>query len=170
MADFIESLGVAFFAHRLRRLSEALVDNGRRSLPDLGITAPPKAGSTLMLLAAEGPLTVTQIAARLRLSHPLIIKLVRELDRLGLARAQQDPNDGRRRPVALTPAGRHQAERMVEVNRLLAESYRSLFAEAGFDGMAAVEAIERVLARRELTVNDATAAAASQADPNTPKI
>ena len=151
MSDFVESLGLPLFAHRLRRLSEALVEDGRTWLPRMGVTSPPKAGSTLMLLAAEGPMSVTEIATRLRLTHPLIIKLVRELETLGLARTEQDPNDGRRRPVSLTAAGRREAGRLGEVNRAVAGAYADLFAEAGVDGLAVIEALERAVARRRLS-------------------
>jgi DNA-binding MarR family transcriptional regulator len=149
-SDFVESLGPAFFAHRLRRLSEALVEEGAAWLPGAGITAPPKAGSTLMLLEAEGPLSVTEIAARLRLTHPLIVKLARELEALGLVRAEQDPADGRRRPLFLTAAGRRQAARLARLNARIARAYGELFAEAGVDAFAAVVAVERALTRRSL--------------------
>jgi DNA-binding MarR family transcriptional regulator len=149
MSDFVESLGLPLFAHRLRRLSESLVEAGRQWLPNAGVTAPPKAGSTLLLLAQAGPLSVTEIATRLRLTHPLIIKLTREMAELGLVRIDQDSRDGRRRPVSLTAAGRAQAARLVEVNRRLASIYQEIFEQAGVDGFAAVVAIERVLADRD---------------------
>jgi DNA-binding MarR family transcriptional regulator len=149
MADFVESVGLPLFAHRLRRLSESLVEACGAWLPEAGVTAPPKAGSTLLLLAASGPLTVTEIATRLRLTHPLIVKLTRELEGLGLVSVEQDPADGRRRPVSLTPAGRRQADRLAEVNRALAAAYGELFAEAGADAFAAIERVEAALARRD---------------------
>jgi DNA-binding MarR family transcriptional regulator len=150
LADFVESIGLPLFAHRLRRLSEALVEDCGAWLPEAGVSAPPKAGSTLLLLAQGGPLSVTEIAARLRLTHPLIIKLTRELEGLGLVRVQQDPADGRRRPVSLTPAGRRQAERLARVNETIAEAYAELFAEAGADAFAAIQKVEAALARRGL--------------------
>ena len=151
MSDFVESLGLPLFAHRLRRLSESLVEAVRQWLPQMGVTAPPKAGSTLLLLDAAGPLTVTEIATRLRLTHPLIIKLTRELEVLGLVRIDQDVRDGRRRPVSLTVAGRRQAARLAEVNQRLDRVYRQLFAEAGVDGFAAIVEIERALTARSFT-------------------
>jgi len=146
--DFVESLGLPFFAHRLRRLSETLVAAAPDWLPQAGVTAPPKAGSTLLLLAQEGGLSVTEIAARLRLSHPLIIRLVRELSGRGLVKTAQDPADGRRRPVTLTAAGRAEAARLLQLNAQIAAAYRDLFEDAGVDGLAAIERLEAALARR----------------------
>jgi DNA-binding MarR family transcriptional regulator len=149
VADFVESIGAPLFAHRLRRLSETLVESVGAWLPEAGVSAPPKAGSTLLLLAALGPMSVTEIASRLRLSHPLIIKLVRELEALGLARTEQDPADGRRRPVSLTQAGRAQAARFRAITETLAEVYARLFSDAGIDGIVFVERLERALRDRD---------------------
>jgi DNA-binding MarR family transcriptional regulator len=146
--DFIESLGPAYFAHRLRRLSEMLVEATTTELQAEGVTAPPKAGSTLTLLAAVPGLSVTEIAARLRLSHPLIVRLARELEALGLVRPQQDPDDGRRRGLFLTDEGFAQARRLRRLGERIAGAYARLFEDAGVDAFAAVVAIERSLARR----------------------
>jgi DNA-binding MarR family transcriptional regulator len=150
MTDFVESIGLPLFAHRLRRLSEALVDGCGTWLPMAGVRAPPKSGSTLMLLAEEGPLSITQIAVRLRLTHPLIIKLTREIEHLGLVRIDQDASDGRRRLVSLTAAGRQQATRLAAANGQVARAYRQLFDEAGVDAYAALVAVERALADRDI--------------------
>jgi DNA-binding MarR family transcriptional regulator len=149
MPDFVESIGAPLFAHRLRRLSETLVDAVGAWLPEAGVSAPPKAGSTLLLLAAEGPMSVTEIASRLRLSHPLIVRLVRELEALGLTRTEQDPSDGRRRPVWLTQAGRAQAQRFRAITVTLAEVYARLFSDAGIDGLVLVERLEGALRYRD---------------------
>ena len=151
MDDFVESLGPAFFAHRLRRLSEALVEDCGAWMPRVGVTSPAKAASTLLLLRAKGPLSVTQIATHLKLSHPLIINLARELEGRDLVRIDQDLLDRRRRPVSLTDAGVVQADRIAEVNRLMARTYATLFADAGVDGLSAIEALERALAKTPLS-------------------
>ena len=145
MDDFVESLGSAFFAHRLRRLSEALVEGCGAWMPRVGVTSPPKAASTLLLLRAKGPLSVTQIATHLRLSHPLIINLTRELETRDLVRIDQDLLDRRRRPVSLTDAGVVQADRIAEVNRLMSRTYARLFDDAGVDALGAIAALEQAL-------------------------
>ena len=148
MDDFIESFGLPFFAHRLRRLSETLVEASGAWLREAGVTAPPKAVSTLLLLAAEGPLSVTEIAARLRLTHPLIVKLARELEAQGLVRTGQDPTDGRRRPVSLTPVGRTQAEQLRQSTETIGEAYRRLFEDAGSEGLQLVRRLEGALSAK----------------------
>lgn len=151
MSDFVESLGLAFFAHRLRRLSEQLVEGCGDWLHRTGVVVPPKAGSTMLLLREAGPLSVTQIAQRLKLSHPLIIGLTRELEAMGLVRIDQDPTDRRRRPVTLTAQGAAQAERIANVNRFIAQAYQDLFADAGVDGLAVVARLERAIGARTMS-------------------
>jgi DNA-binding MarR family transcriptional regulator len=148
MDDFVESLGPAFFAHRLRRLSEQLVEDCGAWFRRVGVTSPAKGASTLLLLRAKGPLSVTQIATRLRLSHPMIINVARELETLDLVTSREDPLDRRRRPVSLTQAGEIQADRIVAVNRMMAAAYGGLFLDAGVGGLETVERLERALAAR----------------------
>lgn len=132
-SDFITSLGRPFLAHRLRRLAETFVEGSSHWLPSLGINAPPRSHSTLLLLEAEGPLGVTGLAARLRLSHPLLIKLTGRLEALGLARTTQDPEDGRRRLIALTEAGRAEAKRVRNAVAIVDRAFGELLDEIGID-------------------------------------
>jgi DNA-binding MarR family transcriptional regulator len=141
--DFITKLGRPFLAHRLRRLAETFLDGYGRWLPSVGITAPPRALSTLLLLDDDGPLGVTEIAGRLRLSHPLLIKLTGNLEALGLTRTARDPEDGRRRLIALTEAGRDQAARIRSAVEILDRAYGELADEIGIDLMEACARAER---------------------------
>ena len=141
--DFITKLGRPFLAHRFRRLSETFLDGYGRWLPGVGITAPPRALSTLLLLDDDGPLGVTAIAARLRLSHPLLIKLTGSLEAQGLTRTARDPEDGRRRLIALTEAGRDQATRIRRAVEILDRAYGELMDEIGIDLMEGCARAER---------------------------
>ena len=140
--DFIEQCGLPFFAHRLRRLSELFVEQSGTWLVVLGLKVPPRAVSTVLLLAERQPLTITEIAAALRFSHPLIIKLVRDLASLALVRLDQDSGDGRQRLVRLTRRGIEEAERLRQANDAMAHAYRSLFAAANANGLECIERIE----------------------------
>ncbi len=146
-ADFVESLGEPFLAHRLRRHVAGFVDAAGRWLPEAGVDVPPKAGS-MMLLLGHGPQPVTGIAARLRLSHPFIVHLVAELGGRGLVETGADPADARVRLVSLTRAGVDQARRLARAHRAIAAAYRSVSRDAGVDLAQAIPALEAALARR----------------------
>lgn len=141
--DFITKLGRPFVAHRLRRLAETFVDGYGRWLPTVGIIAPPRALSTLLLLDSHGPLGVTEVAARLRLSHPLLIKLTANLEAQGLIRTAKDPSDGRRRLVGLTDLGRAQAERVRSAVKVLDRAYGEIMDDIGIDLMEGCARAER---------------------------
>ena len=145
MTDFIESLGSAFLAHRLRRLSDQLVEGCGDWLSTVGVSAPPNAASTLMLLRDRGPLPVAEIAAELRSAPSLVAAVCRELVRLGLANREPADRDRRRWPVTLTFEGRKEAERVATATRVASEAYGALFQEIGVDLLAAMHATEEAL-------------------------
>src|SRR5436190_370795 len=64
--DFVADLGRPFLAHRLRRASEVLLVGYSAWLPKIGVTAPPRSLSMLILLGEQEGLGVTDIAAALR--------------------------------------------------------------------------------------------------------
>ena len=139
--DFVTQLGRPFVAHRLRRVAELFLDGYSRWLPELGVTAPARTLSTLLLLE-NGPLGVTEIAGRLRLSHPLMIKLVASLEEAGLVRVDRDAEDRRRRPASLTHDGFAELDRVKSALRILDQAYAELFVEIGVDLTAAAARVE----------------------------
>jgi DNA-binding MarR family transcriptional regulator len=66
--------------------------------------------SALALLDAEGPLRVTQLAAREGLTQPGMTTLLNRLEEAGLATRQPDPDDGRALRVSITESGRETLE------------------------------------------------------------
>ena len=149
--DFVVSLGRPFLAHRLRRLSEQLVDELVEDRLRLGIKSPPRSSSTLLLLEREESLAVTEIAARLRLSHPLIIKMVEAMTREGFLTSSMDSADRRRRCVSLTEAGRAEARRVAEFTKLIDSALEDVAQEVGFDLYAALVAFDDALQKRPLS-------------------
>ncbi len=148
--DFVASLGPPFIAHRLRRLSDSFVESCGEWLGSLGVRAPPRSISTLRLLATQAPLSVTEIAASLRLSHPFIIRTLRDLERLELVEIGRDDKDRRRRLVSLTRQGRSEVELLEQAAAPMATAYLSLFADAAVDLPAVLALLEEANANRSL--------------------
>ena len=151
MADFVETLGPAFFAHRLRRLSEELVEGCGDWFAAVGVTAPPRAASCLLLLRARGLMSVQEIAEALRLTPVHVASYTREMTRMTLVRVEPDPVDRRRRVVFLNPSGRQEAERIAGIVRMMATAYSGLFTEAGIDAFKSIGALEDALRAVPLT-------------------
>lgn len=148
--DYVAGLGPAFTAHRLRRMSDAFVDACGQWLARQGLSAPPRSISTLRLLLQSEPLSVTEIATRIRLSHPFIVRTLGELERLDLVVLGRDAKDKRKRMVRLTEKGRSEAQAFVATAAPLAAAYASLFEDAGVDLAAALDAVEQAHRRRSL--------------------
>lgn len=146
--DFVVGLGPALTAHRLKRLGEDLADQLTGVIAEQGLELPARGGSTLLILDQHGPLGVVEIASRLRLSHPHIIRTTRELARLGLATFKSDPADKRRSNVALTRKGSAAAAKLKSLNPSIERGYRDLFDEIGVDLVDVVDKVTRALARR----------------------
>jgi DNA-binding MarR family transcriptional regulator len=164
-ADFITDLGLPFLAHRLRRLSELFVGEYGQWLPEFGVTAPARSASTLLLLKQEGVLSVTDIAERIRFTHPLVINLLAELEKRGLTSVTRDANDRRRRLIELTPRGREEADRVEAAAEVIGEAYRTLSAEIGADLLDLVSRVDAACA--ETSFRDRLRAAANRSSQPT---
>lgn len=136
--DFVRTLGLPFLAHLLRRISDRMVADAGEFEAELGIRAPPRTASTMLMLRMQGPQSVTAIADQLRQSHPLVISWIEQLRALGLVTRSPDSKDRRRTLVALTPAGVEEADRMAAMSPIIGQAYEIVMAEADvelFDGL-----------------------------------
>lgn len=129
MVDFIESHGSAFLAHRLRRSSDSIVDQISGILLQLGLDVPPRGASMLLLIDEQRQIGVMEISRRLRLSHPLIVRMAREFEERGLVEIGADPLDGRRRILSPTKKARREATALRAFNADLNAMFDGLFSE-----------------------------------------
>lgn len=146
--DFIESLGPAFLAHLMRRLSDAIVEGCTKWHEEIGIPTTPRTSSTLLALDAHGRLAVTELATLLRQSHPMVIKWVRLLRQQGLARIGKDPNDARRSLVSLTAKGRSVVQQLRDALVLVEQAVAELAEESAADLVSGLWSMERALRDR----------------------
>ncbi|MGR6330002.1 MarR family winged helix-turn-helix transcriptional regulator [Sphingomonas sp. XXL09] len=129
MADFVEAQGNVFLAHRLRRASDRIVDQVGGMLAAMGLDVPPRGASMLLMLDEHGSIGVVEIARRLRLSHPLIVRMAQRFEELGLVSIEVDPEDARRRRLITTEKARREAAAIRAFNKRLAAMFDALFAE-----------------------------------------
>ncbi len=153
--DYIRSLGALVLDHRFRRIKDALLQAADALYQQLDLDCRPRWTSTIQLLEREGPLPVTEVAARLRLTHPAVIGITDEMLTAGFIRESRDQEDARRRLVALTLKARRALPELHRLWAALAEAQRERFTEAGCDIVAVLDAVDDSLARRSL-VDDVT--------------
>jgi len=148
--DFIEELGALTLDHRLRRLMEILLDTAEAVYEAQGLGFRPRWTSTYLLLDREGALSLTEIAQRIRLTHPGVIGITDEMHRAGLVTYARDGEDGRRRLISLTPAAKRMKPALQRVWKQLAAAQVARFAAAGCDVMDVLAQVEDGLASRTL--------------------
>ncbi len=142
-ADFIRRQGLPYLAHLLRRLSDDFVRGFESWNEEVGLRSPTRTRSTLLTLSEYGELGVTEIAAMIRQSHPLVITWIRQLKELGLVSSEVSPSNRRRTLIRLTGSGKQEVERMRKSDQFVTRAYLKLFADAGV-GQEIFEALWRI--------------------------
>ena len=102
MKDFAEELGCLGFTMRLKRLSDALIHDGRRLYKELGLDIEPNWYVVFRLIKREGELSVTEIAERIQMAHPSVISITNKMIKSGYLYSTPCKMDNRRRVLNLT--------------------------------------------------------------------
>lgn len=134
---------------RLRRLSERIDREANAVYAARGIAFEQRWYGTLSLLDAGGPLSVTEIARVLKITHVAVSQVRRSLVAAGLIDVEADPVDGRRRVLHLTKAGEAFVARLWPIWDALNRAGADLNQEAE-DPSAALDRLERALDRMSI--------------------
>ena len=145
MTDFISSQGNVFLAHRLRRASDRIVDQVGDLLSKMDLEVPPRGASMLLLIDERGAIGVVEIAHRLRLSHPRIVRMAQRFKELGLVEIEDDPDDARRRQLVTTEKARREAAAIRAFNARLSTVFDQLFAEVDSPLVAVLDRLDAAL-------------------------
>jgi DNA-binding MarR family transcriptional regulator len=149
-----DSLGGAAIGAHLRRLSDRIDRDANRVYVQLGIAFEQRWMGMLDLLDRSGPMSVKDIAADLRISHPSVSQTRASLLAAGLVVEREDPKDGRRRILRLSARGLALVEKLRPVWCALEETGRTLNREAG-DLVAALARLEDALDRASIAARTA---------------
>ena len=143
--DYIADLGSLALVSRLRRLLHRLLAEGDRVYRALELEFKPKWFPVVHLLSRHSPLTLTEIARKLSVSHPSMIETVEELISAGLIKSRKSKQDARARELFLTNKG----EKLLSDLEPVWEAFRfagdKVNQEDGNDFLKAVGALERAL-------------------------
>ena len=103
--DFLSELGLVAVVTRMKRVSDAMLHDGKRMYKELGMDIEPNWFAVFKLLEKHERLTITEIADRLRLSHPSVITMVNKMVDRGYLQEFRSDEDSRKRILALTEKG-----------------------------------------------------------------
>lgn len=129
-ADYSRAAGGAALGARLRRLSDRLDRETAQIYVAQGFRFEQRWFGILNQIVLNGPMTVGEIAAALRITHVSVSQARRALEGAGLIRSLSDETDARRRPLALTADGQAFVASLAPLWKALSESAEELNAEA----------------------------------------
>lgn len=134
---------------QLRRLSERIDRDVGRIYAHLGITFEQRWFGVLNQVVQNGPMTVGELAAALRITHVSVSQSLRSLEAAGYVRALPDPQDARRRRQSLTSAGEALVVRLTPLWLAMNREAEALNREAD-DVAEHLDRLERTLDGRSL--------------------
>ncbi len=100
--DFVKELGYLGFTMRLKRISDAMMHEGRRLYSELDVDIEPNWYVVFKLLKKHDRLGVTEIAEKLQMSHPSVITITNKMMKAGYLESERDKEDTRKRVLELS--------------------------------------------------------------------
>ena len=149
MEDFLEELGALALGGRLKRLSDALMQDGGRIYEQVHPGFQSRWVAVFTYLYKKGPTSITALAKGLGVSHPGINKIANELIEVRLIATYRDRNDKRKRVLALTSSGRKKYKVLEPTFRDIRQALQSAIDEPGVEFMAQLTALEKSFGRRD---------------------
>ncbi len=138
------------FASRLKRLGDRLKTEATKLYHSYGVEFNDSWFLVAFALSRKEGLSVNDIAEALGISHAAVSQMYGAMERKGLLTVREDENDGRRRLLSLTDAGRDAVEKLEPIWNAVGESTDELLASTGQDVMRTIAAIEKALDRKNL--------------------
>lgn len=148
MEDFLEELGALALGGRLKRLADALMQDGGRIYEQVHPGFQSRWVAVFSYLYKKGPTSITALAKGLGVSHPGINKIANELIEVRLVAPYRDRNDKRKRVLALTSSGREKYKVLEPTLRDIRQALQVAIDEPGGEFMAQLTALEQSFGRR----------------------
>jgi len=113
--DYIKNLEYLGFATRLKRISDALIHDGRRLYKELNMDIEPNWYLIFNLLETEKELSVTDISDILQFSHPSVITITNKMEKAGYLISRKSATDNRKRVLRLSDKATKEHEKFAPV-------------------------------------------------------
>ncbi|MBI5058186.1 bifunctional helix-turn-helix transcriptional regulator/GNAT family N-acetyltransferase [candidate division KSB1 bacterium] len=147
--DLIDTLGYLAVGSRLRRLSDRFMRDAARAYESQELDFEPRWFPVYYLvLKAQQPITVTEIAKRLGVTHPAVVQIVKDMSREGVILTDEGKADRRQRLVTLSEKGRRMAPPLEILWDDIRQATVELVRETDLDLIAVSETLEAALAKR----------------------
>jgi len=101
--DFLSELGLNAVVTRMKRVSDAMLHDGKRMYKQLGMDIEPNWFAVFKLLKKHDKQTIMEIADSIGLSHPSVITIINKMVKAGYLKESRSDDDSRKRILSLTP-------------------------------------------------------------------
>jgi MarR family transcriptional regulator, organic hydroperoxide resistance regulator len=154
--DFMAEMAELTMASRLRRLSDSYWQSVTAIYKQSGVAFEVKWASVFLLIVRQGPVAVTEIADRLGVTHPAVIQIVNELLEAGLIASERSEQDGRKRILTLSDAGRAMLPQVQPIWDAFVAVNRQMLGQQTHNLLQSLTEMEAQLAQRSFLdrVND----------------
>jgi DNA-binding MarR family transcriptional regulator len=147
--DYSREAGGEALGARLRRLSERIDREATQVYVAQNMDFEQRWHGLLNQLILNGPMSIGEIAAALRITHVSVSQASRSLEAAGIVSSSASPADARRRQLSLTSKGDDLVAQLSPMWRALNEVAEELNAEAG-DVVQVLNRLDDALARKSL--------------------
>src|SRR5687767_4523610 len=106
MSILVRQLGELAMGSRLKRLSDMIMQDGKEIYKSQGIDFEPRWFLIYYQLMEKSPLSITQLAELVGISHSAVNQLASEMLKAGLIRVASQDKDKRKRMLELSAKGR----------------------------------------------------------------
>jgi MarR family transcriptional regulator, organic hydroperoxide resistance regulator len=147
--DYSKKMRGSAIGARLRRLSEAIDRDASRAYSIVGIEFEQRWFGVLNQLALNGPMTVSELAAALRITRASVSQTRESLEKARIVETEEHPLDARQRHLVVTTLGKKLIRRLTPLWHAMEEAAQEINAEAG-DAVGALDRLDEALARESL--------------------
>ena len=148
--DIIVDLRELAFATRLKRLSDRLARDVTRVYKRLDMNFEARWFTVVYALYRHSPMSITELARSLGLTHTAIHQITSEILRHGLIESSTSTKDERQRLFRINAKGRRMVRRLEPVWKQIRLATNDLIRNADCDVFAALDKIERELDRQNM--------------------
>ncbi len=103
--DLLQNLGALAIAARMKRMSETIMRSGAEVYRHYEVDFEPKWFPLFYYLSENGESGIMEIADKLKVTHPAIIQIAKELEKKGLINSKKCEDDARKRKLKLSKKG-----------------------------------------------------------------
>lgn len=137
--DFVKELNYLGFTMRLKRISDAMMHEGRRLYSDLDVDIEPNWYVIFKLLKSRGAMSVTDIAESIMMAHPSVITITNKMINAGYLFSEKDKTDSRKRVLDLSSRA---IKKLPEYEKIWAAGEKGI--EEALEGLNALEFVSEL--------------------------